>query len=115
MPALSNGPGAGKTDMNERTEIRTPGHPVLERIAWNAAACAVLAVLILLLLGSIEMLDRYAPAPAPRAAGPQLARAAIGPPEAAPVRVSANGSGSGNASAKGNADVPTRIARRAER
>jgi len=83
--------------MNERTEIRTPGNPVLERIAWNAAACAVLAVLILILLGSLEMLDRLAAAPAPRASTAQLARAAIGPPEARP------------------ASAPTRIARRAGR
>ncbi len=33
----------------------------LERIAWNAAAGAVLAVMILVLLGSLEWLDTLAP------------------------------------------------------
>lgn len=35
----------------------------LERIAWNAAAGAVLAVMILVLLGSLEWLDTLAPRP----------------------------------------------------
>jgi hypothetical protein len=33
----------------------------LERIAWNAAAGAVLAVMILVLLGSLEWLDTLTP------------------------------------------------------
>ncbi|HPG27156.1 MAG: hypothetical protein H6748_12725 [Spirochaetaceae bacterium] len=46
----------------------------LERLAWNAAAGAVVAVLLLVLLWSLHWLDRIAPepalAPAPVAAGP---------------------------------------------
>ena len=33
----------------------------IERIAWNAAAGAVLAVMILVLLGSLRLLDQVAP------------------------------------------------------
>lgn len=33
----------------------------IERIAWNAAAGAVLAVMILILLGSLRWLDQLAP------------------------------------------------------
>jgi hypothetical protein len=58
--------------MLERNGARTPGNPRLERIAWNAAAVAALAVMILVLLGSLEWLDHWAPRPmrssrAPRA------------------------------------------------
>lgn len=68
--------------MTERSEIRTPGNPVLERIAWNAAALAVLAVLILVLLGSLEWLDHLAGEPSTRMPTSRVARADIGPPVA---------------------------------
>lgn len=62
--------------MTERSEIRTPGNLLLERLAWNAAAVAALAVMILVLLGSLEWLDRLA-APSPRAAGSAATRTAV--------------------------------------
>ncbi|MBK7952379.1 MAG: hypothetical protein IPK00_27410 [Deltaproteobacteria bacterium] len=60
--------------MTERSEIRTPGNLLLERLAWNAAAVAALAVMILVLLGSLEWLDRLA-APSTRSAAKSAARA----------------------------------------
>lgn len=59
--------------MTERSEIRTPGNLLLERLAWNAAAVAALAVMILVLLGSLEWLDRLAATP-PRPAAHDAAR-----------------------------------------
>ncbi len=64
--------------MTERSEIRTPGNLLLERLAWNAAAVAALAVMILVLLGSLEWLDRLAaesPRTAEHSAAPTVARA----------------------------------------
>ena len=59
--------------MTERSDIRTPGNLLLERLAWNAAAVAALAVMILVLLGSLEWLDRLA-APSSRTAAQTAAR-----------------------------------------
>ena len=59
----------------------------LERIAWNAAAGAVLAVMILVLLGSLEWLDALAPrpsAPPSVSAEPPSARAQIARESAEP-------------------------------
>lgn len=57
--------------MSERSEARIPGNPWLERLAWNAAALAALAVMLLVLLGSLEWLDRLAAeAAASRGAAP---------------------------------------------
>lgn len=53
--------------MSERSTARIPTHLWLERLAWNAAALAALAVMLLVLLGSLAWLDRLA---APAAAAP---------------------------------------------
>jgi hypothetical protein len=45
----------------ERSEASTPIPAWLERAAWNAAALTVLAVMLLVLLGSLEWLDRWDP------------------------------------------------------
>lgn len=63
----------------------------IEHIAWNAAAGAALAVMLLLLLGSLKWLDQIAP----RAASPAPAVSAEAPTRA---DVSA-------------ADAPTEVAR----
>ena len=51
--------------MQRRIETRTRGEflveRVIERIVWNAAAGAALAVMVLLLLGSLQWLDHLAP------------------------------------------------------
>lgn len=51
--------------MQRRIETRTRGElfveRVIERIVWNAAAGAALAVMVLILLGSLQWLDRVAP------------------------------------------------------
>lgn len=44
--------------MAERNATRNDGSLWLERIAWNAAALAALAVMLLVLLGTFEWLDR---------------------------------------------------------
>jgi len=49
--------------MTERNELRVQENPLLERVAWNAAAYVVLAVMLLALLGSLEWLDRLAAPP----------------------------------------------------
>ncbi|MFO0690221.1 MAG: hypothetical protein U0900_16095 [Myxococcota bacterium] len=67
--------------MTERSEIRTAGSLLLERLAWNAAAVAALAVMILVLLASIEWLDRLGIGTPPVAA-----RAAVDAAEAEPVQ-----------------------------
>lgn len=54
--------------MERRDDTRTELNPWLEQLAWNAAALAALAVMLLVLLGSLEWLDRMTPAPAPKAA-----------------------------------------------
>lgn len=57
----------------------------LERLVWNGAAGAALAVMVLVLLWSLQWLDRVAPASHPRAAvmaSPQVAAPA---PVVAPV------------------------------
>lgn len=46
--------------MTRRIEAKGRGALWLERIVWNAAAGAVLAVMILVLLGSLEWLDAVA-------------------------------------------------------
>jgi hypothetical protein len=51
--------------MQRRIETRTRGEflveRVIERIVWNAAAGAALAVMVLVLLCSLQWLDRVAP------------------------------------------------------
>lgn len=50
----------------------------IERIVWNAAAAAVLAVMILVLLGSLRWLDQVAPpAPTPTPTGYGANRPAV--------------------------------------
>ena len=53
-------------------EARNKLRPWLEHLAWNAAALAVLGVMLLVLLGSLEWLDQVTPA----SAQPRSVRAA---------------------------------------
>ncbi len=50
--------------MEQRYEANRRTGLWLERLVWNTAAGAVLAVMILLLLGSLRLLDAIAPEPA---------------------------------------------------
>ena len=50
--------------MERRSEARTEFGPWLEHLAWNAAALAALAVMLLVLLASLEWLDHVTKAPA---------------------------------------------------
>ncbi len=50
--------------MERRSEARTEFGPGLEHLAWNAAALAALAVMLLVLLASLEWLDHVTKAPA---------------------------------------------------
>jgi hypothetical protein len=50
--------------MERRSEARTEFGPWLEHLAWNAAALAALAVMLLVLLASLEWLDHVATSPA---------------------------------------------------
>jgi hypothetical protein len=47
--------------MQNRIEANARAALWIERIVWNAAAGAALAVMILVLLGSLRWLDRFAP------------------------------------------------------
>lgn len=47
--------------MSQQFEIRTRGQRLAETLVWNAAAGAVLSVMVLLLLGSLQWLDQIAP------------------------------------------------------
>lgn len=74
--------------MADRSTRRFEGSLWLERLAWNAAATAVLAVLILLLLASLEWLDQLSGVResasratlTARAAQPYAESVALGPP-----------------------------------
>ena len=50
--------------MQRRIEASDRAALWLERIVWNAAAAAALAVMVLVLLGSLRWLDEVAPAAA---------------------------------------------------
>jgi hypothetical protein len=50
--------------MERRSEARTEFTPWLEHLAWNAAALAAVAVMLLVLLASLEWLDHVTTAPA---------------------------------------------------
>ena len=67
--------------MARRNEARTQIRPWLETLAWNAAALAALGAMLLVLLGSLEWLDRFTPAPG----HPRRVRAAEKAPRALPV------------------------------
>ncbi|MGB0618877.1 MAG: hypothetical protein ACPGVZ_05340 [Myxococcota bacterium] len=49
----------------------------IERIVWNAAAAAALAVMILVLLGSLRWLDQLAPRSGRAAEPPAVSSAAV--------------------------------------
>ncbi len=68
--------------MAQRSEAATRHNAWLERIAWHAAALAALGVMLLVLLGSLEWLDHWAPEPksaARRGRGPGAAARAPTP------------------------------------
>lgn len=54
--------------MERRSTARTGFGPRLEYLAWNAAAGAAVAVMLLVLLASLEWLDALAKPPIPRPA-----------------------------------------------
>lgn len=58
--------------MAERSNDRIQANPGLERLAWNAAATAVLAVLVLLLLASLEWLDQLSATTEPPRRAPMV-------------------------------------------
>jgi len=47
--------------MQRRIEAKTRGELFVERVVWNAAAGAALAVMVLLLLCSLQWLDQFSP------------------------------------------------------
>jgi len=47
--------------MQRKIETSTRGELFIERVVWNAAAGAALAVMVLLLLCSLQWLDQFAP------------------------------------------------------
>jgi hypothetical protein len=79
----------------KRTYTPRRGTPVLERLAWNAAALAALAVMLLLLLSSLQWLDEVAPRPEPRRAPVAAAKIAREQPGSHPSRVAGVGRPSG--------------------
>ncbi len=46
--------------MQQKIKAKTRGELFVERVAWNAAAGAALAVMVLLLLCSLHWLDQFA-------------------------------------------------------
>lgn len=58
--------------MERRSEARTEFGPWLEHLAWNAAALAAVAVMLLVLLGSLEWLDTVG---SPRSTAKTVAKA----------------------------------------
>lgn len=60
--------------MERRSEARTEFGPWLEHLAWNAAALAALAVMLLVLLASLEWLDHVTKAPG---TAPRTSRASV--------------------------------------
>ena len=71
--------------MERRSEARTEIGPWLEHLAWNAAALAALAVMLLVLLGSLEWLDAVAEPPKAATAKARSVRAAERSARALPV------------------------------
>jgi hypothetical protein len=47
--------------MQRKIETKTRGEFFFERVVWNAAAGAALAVMVLILLSSLQWLDQFAP------------------------------------------------------
>jgi hypothetical protein len=47
--------------MQRKIETKTRGELLVEHVVWNAAAGAALAVMVLVLLCSLQWLDRIAP------------------------------------------------------
>ena len=62
--------------MQRRIEADSRAALWIERIAWNAAAAAALAVMILVLLGSLRWLDQVAPRSGIAAEPPAVSSAA---------------------------------------
>ncbi len=47
--------------MQRKIETKTRGELFVEHVVWNAAAGAALAVMVLVLLCSLQWLDRFSP------------------------------------------------------
>jgi hypothetical protein len=62
--------------MQRRIEASDRAALWMERIVWNAAAAAALAVMVLVLLGSLRWLDELVPAAAVAADAPAVSAAA---------------------------------------
>jgi hypothetical protein len=69
--------------MQRRTGAKTRGELIFEQVVWHAAAGAALAVMILVLLLSLDWLDEIAPQPEVGAPPPEptarLARPVVPP------------------------------------
>ena len=65
--------------MQQRLSTQDRFTLMLERLVWNAAAGAALAVMILVLLGSLRWLDAVAPSPAVPPAAVAAPAAGSGP------------------------------------
>ena len=74
--------------MQRRIEVHSRAALWIERLVWNAAAAAALAVMILVLLGSLRWLDELAPRTATADTPPVSAAAA--PDDAEPAAVGVN-------------------------
>ncbi|MEM9174326.1 MAG: hypothetical protein AAGC67_03765 [Myxococcota bacterium] len=75
--------------MQRRIEVDSRAALFMERLVWNAAAAAALAVMILVLLGSLRWLDRVVPSSAVADEAPAVSAAAE-PDDAAPAAVGVN-------------------------
>ena len=69
--------------MEQRINARSDAAIWMERIVWNAAAGAVLAIMILVLLGSLRWLEAVAPA----TVGARPAVSSAGPNASAPAEI----------------------------
>lgn len=81
--------------MQRRIEASDRAALWMERIVWNAAAAAALAVMVLVLLGSLRWLDELVPAAAvaadrPAVSAAEAQAAATGADDAGPAQVGSN-------------------------
>ncbi len=80
--------------MPGRIRVRTRGELFVERVVWNAAAGAALAVMVLLLLWSLQWLDRISPGAVlvhPHAVSASPRSGTIAPTEDSPTGIAAEG------------------------
>ena len=76
--------------MQRRIEASDRAALWMERIVWNAAAAAALAVMVLVLLGSLRWLDELVPTGALAEPSAVSASAATAPDDAEPAPAGSN-------------------------